>query len=138
MRRILAYTSLTSVMLLGLLSSSDLLAQTQAPAASSSSSASQTADNTQMNSRDRSSGTVTPTHQPNDKADITLAASVRRAVVKDKSLSMMAHNVKIVAANGAVTLRGAVKSDDEKTKVETVVKGVSGVSSIDNELDVKQ
>lgn len=103
-----------------------------APAASSA-----PADNSGVNARDRSSSTIKPTDQPNDKADIKLAAAVRRAIVKDKSLSTSAHNVKLVAAQGAVTLRGTVKNADEKAKVEADVKAVPGVSSVDNQLDAK-
>ena len=62
---------------------------------------------------------------------------MRRAIVKDTSLSTSAHNVKLVAAQGSVTLRGPVKNADEKAKVEADVKAVSGVSSVDNELDAK-
>lgn len=110
------------------------LAQT-APATSSS--ASVAADNSGINERDRSTGAMTPTDQPNDKADIKLAAAVRRAIVKDKSLSISAHNVKLVAANGVVTLRGPVKNAEEKTKIEADAKGVAGVKTVNNELDVK-
>src|ERR1700722_1817893 len=78
-----------------------LIAQQTAPAAS----ASAPADNTSMNQRDRSSETMKPTDQPNDRTDIKVVAAVRRAILNDKSLSTMAHNVKLVAANGAVTLR---------------------------------
>jgi osmotically-inducible protein OsmY len=87
--------------------------------------------------RDRSSQTLTPADQSNDKADIKLAAAVRRAVVNDKTLSMSAHNVKLIAANGVVTLRGPVASEDEKAKLEADVRGVPGVSRVDNQLDVK-
>lgn len=96
-----------------------------------------TVNNTGVNQRDRSSQTMTPFDQPNDKADITLAAAVRRTIVKDKSLSSSAHNLKLMAAKGVVTLRGPVKNADEKSRVESIVKGVAGVSSVDNQLDVK-
>ena len=95
------------------------------------------ADSTAVNKRDRSSETLKPTDQPNDKADIKLAAAVRRAIVKDKSLSSSAHNLKLVAANGVVTLRGPVKDAGEKAKVEALVKTISGVSTVDNQLDIK-
>ena len=62
---------------------------------------------------------------------------MRRVIVKDTSLSTSAHNVKLVAAQGSVTLRGPVKNADEKAKVEADVKAVSGVSSVDNQLDAK-
>jgi Predicted periplasmic or secreted lipoprotein len=77
------------------------------------------------------------THQPNDKADIKLAAAVRRAILQDKTLSWRAHNITLVAANGVVTLRGNVKSDAERSAVESLVRSVSGVSDVHNELRMK-
>ena len=44
----------------------------------------------------------------------SLTRKIRRAVVKNFSLSMMAHNVKIISAHGNVTLRGPVKTEHEK------------------------
>jgi len=110
-------------------------AQQSAPVSTSSTPA--PPDNSGVNVRDRSSQTLTPVDQPNDEADIKLAAAVRRAVVKDKTLSMSAHNVKLIAANGVVTLRGPVASADEKARLEEDVRGVPGVSRVDNQLDVK-
>jgi osmotically-inducible protein OsmY len=110
-------------------------AQQSTPVSTSSTPA--PADNSGVNMRDRSSQTMTPADQPNDKADIKLAAAVRRAVVNDKTLSMSAHNIKLIAANGVVTLRGPVASEDEKAKLEADVRGVPGVSRVDNQLDVK-
>lgn len=94
-------------------------------------------DNTSVNQRDRSDATVKPTDQPNDKADIKVAAAVRRAITKDKSLSTKAHNVKLVASGGVVTLRGPVANGDEKAKVEQIAAAVAGVTRVDNQLDVK-
>lgn len=94
------------------------------------------ATNTRMNKRDRSMHTTTPVDQPNDSADIKLAAAVRKAIVQDDALSTHAHNVKLVAAHGAVTLRGPVASAEEKTAVAAKVAGVPGVSSVDNQLDI--
>jgi hyperosmotically inducible protein len=112
-------------------------AQQSSPANAASSSAATKPNDTAINSRDRSSQTLTPMNQPNDKADIKLAAAVRRTIVKDKSLSMSAHNVKSIVANGVVTLRGPVANADEKSKIESDVRAVSGVSRVDNQLDVK-
>ncbi len=106
--------------------------QAQAPVASSS------ADNTRVNVRDKNKDTLKPTDQPNNSADIKVAADVRRAITKDDSLSTMAHNVKLVAAAGVVTLRGPVKSEAEKAKIEQLATQVAGVSSVRNELDIKQ
>ena len=95
------------------------------------------AANTRMNSRDRVADTTKPTDQSNDKADIRLAAAVRHAIVNDKSLSTSAHNVKLIANGGVVTLRGPVASDEEKQKVAQIAGAVDGVKSVDNNLDVQ-
>lgn len=95
------------------------------------------ADNTAINERDKSPDTMKSTDQPNNSADIQLAAAVRKAIVDDKSLSTAGHNVKLVAANGVVTLRGPVKSDAEKAKLARIASGITGVSSVDNQIDVK-
>lgn len=97
-----------------------------------------TADNTRMNTRDKSADTMKPTDQPNNSADIKVAAAVRSSIVNEKSLSMLAHNVKLVAAAGVVTLRGPVASADEKITVGKLAASVSGVSQVNNELDIKQ
>ena len=67
-------------------------------------------DNTATNERDRSGETQTSGDQSNSKDDVNTTAAIRRAVVKDHSLSTMAKNVKIITANGTVTLRGPVKN----------------------------
>jgi osmotically-inducible protein OsmY len=94
-------------------------------------------DNSAINARDKNGAASTPQKQSNAKADRELLAAVRKSVVHDKSLSTSAHNVKLMVADGAVTLRGPVASADEKTKVEALVKQVNGVTSVDNQLDVK-
>ncbi len=99
--------------------------------------ASPAADNSDMNERDKGTASQTPQKQSNAKTDRTLLAEARKAVVKDESLSTTAHNVKILVKNGVVTLRGPVKSAEEKTKVEELIKPLAGVNSIDNKLDIK-
>jgi len=123
-----------SVCLATALALSPVMAQ---QSASSSPATGASVNDTGINQRDRNGQAVTPFDQPNDKTDIRLAAAVRRKIVKDKALSTSAHNIKLVAANGVVTLRGPVKNDDEKATVETLVKGVSGVTQVNNQLDVK-
>src|SRR6202023_3314366 len=74
-------------------------------------------DNTAVNVRDRAPGAMTAGQQSNAKSDVELTREIRQAVVKDDSLSMLAHNVKIVAANGSVILRGAVKTGQGKVAI---------------------
>ena len=75
------------------------------------------ADNTKVNQRDRNQNEPTAEQQKENSTDRQLTAHIRRAIVKDKSLSTSAHNVKIIAQNGAVTLKGPVKSEEEKQAI---------------------
>ena len=95
------------------------------------------ADNTRINKADRKNAQPTAQSQSGAKADRELAAAVRKAIVHDKSLSSNAHNVKVIAKDGTVTLRGPVRSDDEKTKVSTLTREVEGVANVDDQLLVK-
>jgi hyperosmotically inducible periplasmic protein len=94
-------------------------------------------DNSAVNVRDRASGAMTADQQSNAKSDVELTREIRRAVVKDHSLSMLAHNVKIVSANGSVTLRGPVKTEEEKTAVAGKAQAIAGAGKVNNQLEVK-
>jgi hyperosmotically inducible periplasmic protein len=88
-------------------------------------------------STSKSSNAADSSSKSSNAADRKLLADVRKAVVNDKTLSKSAHNVKMTTNGGVVTLRGDVRSDEEKSKIESLAKGVSGVSSVENNLQVK-
>jgi osmotically-inducible protein OsmY len=92
-------------------------------------------DNTGRNVRDRGD-TLTSGDQSEAKSDRTLTQKIRQAVVADKSLSMTAHNVKIITANGVVTLRGPVKSDEERQRVAAKAEQLAGAGNVKNYLEV--
>jgi osmotically-inducible protein OsmY len=96
------------------------------------------ADNTAVNKRDRDGANPTADQQKNDKSDLDLTAEIRRAIVKDKSLSTNAHNVKIIVKDGDVTLRGPVASREEKATVEKKAVEVMGKAKgkVTNELAI--
>jgi hyperosmotically inducible periplasmic protein len=95
----------------------------------------QDADNTKMNKQSQNKTESADTAK-NTKSDLQLMKEIRRAVVKDKSLSTYAHNVKIVAKNGKVTLRGPVKSDEEKQSIEQKAVEIAGSGNVSNEISV--
>ena len=95
------------------------------------------ADNSARNQRDRSGESQTSGDQSNSSPDIKTTAAIRRAIMHDDSLSMMAKNVKIVADNGAVTLRGPVKSEAERAKIAQLAQNAAQGTKIDNQLEVK-
>jgi osmotically-inducible protein OsmY len=86
--------------------------------------------------QDRDSGHVTADQQKSNKADRELTQKIRKSVVSDKSLSMSAHNVKIISQDGMVTLRGTVKSDDEKKSIEDKATEIAGQGKVTSELTV--
>lgn len=95
------------------------------------------ADNTAKNERDRSGETQTSGDQSNSPEDIKITAAIRRAIVGEKSLSVTAKNVKIITAEGMVTLRGPVNSAEEKAMIEKLAHSAAGKAKIDNQLEVK-
>ena len=95
------------------------------------------ADNTTKNQRDRSGETRTSGDQSNSPEDVQITATIRRAVVGDHSLSATAKNVKIITADGVVTLRGPVQTEAEKTKIAELAQSAAGNAKIDNQLEVK-
>ena len=94
-------------------------------------------DNTATNERDRSGETKTSGDQSNSSADLKVTQAIRRALMKDRDLSTMAKNIKVVTANGQVTLRGPVKTVQEKTKVDQIARSAAGGARIDDQLEVK-
>src|SRR3954453_20255518 len=75
-------------------------------------------DNTKVNTRDRATGAVTADKQKENQTDRDLAQKIRRSLTRDKTLSTYAHNVKVVAQGGQVTLKGPVRSEQEKKDIE--------------------
>ena len=94
-------------------------------------------DNTTINERDRSGETKTPGDQANSPADLKTTRAIRQALMKDGELSTIAKNIKVIIANGHVTLRGPVKTAQEKAKIDQLAKSAAGGARIDNQLDVK-
>lgn len=94
------------------------------------------ADNTKVNARDRQKGAVTADQQKNDAADRQATQKIRRSLMQDKALSVYAHNVKVIARDGQVTLKGPVRSEAEKQIVEAKATEIVGAGHVVNELSV--
>lgn len=112
------------------------------PVQAETSSATQLADtsaleNTQQNLRDRDNQTLTPEDQNESEADIKITAHIRQMVHQDQSLSMDAHNAKIITRKGVVTLRGPVETGAERMKLQQISQQTAGVMQVDNQLESK-
>lgn len=94
------------------------------------------ADNTKVNQRDRNPNERTADQQKENAGDRQLTQQIRRAIVKDKALSTDAHNVKVITQNGSVTLKGPVKSEQEKQAIESKATEIAGSGKVTNELQV--
>src|ERR1700682_891029 len=94
------------------------------------------ADNTKVNTRDRAKGAVTADQQKENASDRELTQKIRRALMQDKTLSSYGHNVKIVAQGGEVTLKGPVRTEDEKRTVETKAAEGAGAGHGINQMSV--
>ena len=95
------------------------------------------ADNARRNVRDRDDGSVTPLEQGNSKADTTTTAQIRKGITAAENISLNAKNIKIITREGRVTLRGPVKSAEEKRLIENIANRVAGSENVDNQLEVK-
>lgn len=89
------------------------------------------------NSQQNQGQATTAQSQSNATSDRQTTAKVRRAIIADQSLSMYAHNVKIITQDGQVTLRGPVKSEQERQQVATDVANVVSADKVNNQLTVK-
>ena len=68
--------------------------------------------------------------------DREITQQIRQAVVDDKSLSTYAHNVKIITVDGLVTLKGPVRSGDEKRIIEEKAGQIVGKDKIKSEIEI--
>jgi hyperosmotically inducible periplasmic protein len=93
-------------------------------------------DNTKVNKRDRNAGEATADQQKMNNSDRDLTRKIRQSIMADKSLSTYAHNVKVISQNGSVTLKGPVRSEDEKSALEAKAVAVAGSGKITNQLSV--
>ena len=93
-------------------------------------------DNTAVNQRDRSGETNTSGDQSNSSADLKTTQAVRRALMKDSELSSTAKNIKVITANGQVTLRGPVNNAQEKAKIDQIARSAASGAQIVDQLDV--
>jgi hyperosmotically inducible periplasmic protein len=104
--------------------SDEKVAQTTAP------------DNSGKNVRDRDNQTKTAGDQSESEADRTISQNIRQSLTSDDSLSTNGKNVKVITVDGKVTLRGPVKSDQEKAAIAAKAQQVAGVKNVDNQLEI--
>jgi osmotically-inducible protein OsmY len=70
------------------------------------------------------------------ESDRTLTTQVQALLKNEGTVAVIAPNLQIMAQNGTVTLSGSVKSDQEKQRMESTIRSISGVVSVNNQLQV--
>ena len=93
-------------------------------------------DNTKTNQGDASKDAKTADQQKMNPADRETTKKIRSALTDDKSLSTYAHNIKIITTDGMVTLKGPVRSEEEKSAIEAKARQIAGDSNVTNNLTV--
>jgi hyperosmotically inducible periplasmic protein len=93
-------------------------------------------DNTKTNQGDANKGATTADQQKMNPADRATTKQIRSALMQDKTLSTYAHNIKIITQDGHVTLKGPVRSEDEKTAIGEKAAQVAGAENVTNHLRI--
>lgn len=93
-------------------------------------------DNTAVNQRDRSVNELTADQQGMNSSDADTTRLIRQELMRDNSLSTYAHNIKVIAKDGKITLKGPVKSADERRKVVAIAKKFAGNYAVEENIDL--
>jgi len=93
-------------------------------------------DNTKTNQGDANKGAATADQQKMNPADRETTKKIRAALIDDKALSTYAHNIKIISRDGMVTLKGPVRSEDERMEIQAKAQQIAGESNVTNKLTV--
>jgi hyperosmotically inducible protein len=93
-------------------------------------------DNTKVNQK-QSNKTTNADRAKDNTSDRDLMQKIRKAIMDDSSLSSYGHNVKVIAKNGKVTLKGPVNSTEEKQSISQKATEVAGAGNVSDEMTVK-
>ena len=95
-------------------------------------------DNTQSNLADQKAENPTSAdQQKNNSSDIQTTRAIRQALMHDNNLSTYAHNVKVITQNGEVTLKGPVKTAEERDEVQAKAGEIAGPEKVTNQITVQ-
>jgi len=93
-------------------------------------------DNTKVNKRDQDQSRPTAGQQKENQSDREITRQIRRSITQDKDFSTYARNIKIITQAGNVTLRGPVRSEEEKKAIEAKANEVAGAGHVKSEIQI--
>ncbi|MGH9686943.1 MAG: BON domain-containing protein [Candidatus Acidiferrales bacterium] len=117
---------LTRFALRSLSTASLALAFLSGPAFGHSNKQQSSPDNTRTNKEERA---PTADQQGTNASDRAITQKIRKAIHEDKNFSTYAHNIKINTRNSEVTLRGPVRSEDEKAELQAKAIEIAGAAT---------
>ncbi|SRR5260221_14684449 len=106
------------------------------PKVSSFGSKQEQSDNTKKNRGDASKDATTADQERMNPGDHVISQKIRAVLMKDKSLSTYAHNVKIIAQDGKVTLKGPVRTPSEETTMEEKAAAIAGKNNVTSQIEI--
>jgi hyperosmotically inducible periplasmic protein len=80
--------------------------------------------------------TPTADQQKMNPSDRALTQKIRKAIHQDKALSTYGRNIKIFTQDGKVTLRGPVRSEEEKDNLQAKAMAAGGEENVTNQLEL--
>lgn len=81
---------------------------------------------------------LTAGDQSNKPEDILTTKRIRAELMKDEALSMKAKNIKVIVINNGVTLKGDVKSADERARILEHAYTTAPKHKIYNQINVRK
>jgi hyperosmotically inducible periplasmic protein len=88
------------------------------------------------NTKNNQGAAPTADQQKMDPADRQITKKIRMSIYEDKTISVYAHNIKIITQAGKVTLKGPVRTEDEKNSIVMKATAVAGDGNVDNQITV--
>ena len=100
------------------------------------------AGSNQSNPSDQPGGVEGPDRMPMTQGtspdDLSLQRRIRSAILADETMSADAKNVEVITSQGKVWLRGPVKSEEQRAKVEAVASALAGAGRVQDQIDVEK
>ncbi len=94
-------------------------------------------DNTEMNKKYLDRAQPTAQDQGNSDAELQIARRIRQSLSTD-DFSVYGQNLKVIVRGETVTLKGPVKSDDERRRAIEAARAAAPSSSIANQITVSR
>lgn len=137
-RQGLVLTAVATAALLGAVAGSAVAqpAETQTDKAQPANQGTMAPDNTGVNQGNNANYPENADQAGESDQDREAMQKIRKAIMEDENISTYGHNVKIIANNGHITLKGSVRSAAEKRKIAAKAVAVVGHSNVTNRLRV--